>query len=138
MLQIFQCQLPSLCSVRVFITQNNGYGKKYSKPQANIEIFSIQNATWVRLKPTILESLIATHRATHLCHEGWRPSSGKNWLGFNLMQLNYWPCVIVCVGFGLSVGKRQQQQNTNQYMYLATRLWVQVQLQPNILFCFNA
>ena len=35
------------------------------------------------------------------------------------MQLNYWPCVIV---------------TRIKYSQLATRLWVQVQLQPNIFF----
>ena len=31
----------------------------------------------------------ATHRFTNLRHEEWGPD--KNWLGFNLVQFNYWP-----------------------------------------------
>ena len=39
---------------------------------------------------------------------------GEHLMGFNIMQLNYWSCVIA------------------KYMQLGIRLWVCLQLQPNI------
>ena len=50
----------------------------------------------VGLKLTAFVAMSSVHRAIHLLHGGWR-----NWLGFIAMILNYWPCVIICVGFGL-------------------------------------
>ena len=44
--------------------------------------------------------------------------TGKNRLVYNLMRLNYWPCVIVCDGFSCNM--------QTKYMQLAARLWVQV------------
>ena len=53
---------------------------------------------WAGHEPTSSVTLISAHRPTHLRYGELR--LGLNWLGFITMQLNYWPCVIVCVGFG--------------------------------------
>ena len=55
------------------------------------------------LEPTTVVVLFIAHRANHLRHGGLRRR--KNWLGFIALQLNYWHCVIVCVGFGWLVGQ---------------------------------
>ena len=57
--------------------------------------------------------------ANHLLEVG---GTNQNWVGLNLMQLNYWPCVIV---------------TQTKYLQLATRLWVQVQQQPNFFSLFQ-
>ena len=51
------------------------------------EIFYMENATEVELGPTSFVAIIAaTKDRDHV----------TNWLGFNGMQFNYWPCVILC------------------------------------------
>ena len=64
----------------------------------------------MRLEPTTFESfvhcLLPIALTTLPAKVG---GAGQNWLGFDLMQLNYWPCVIVCVGFGWFVGLTQSE-----------------------------
>ena len=46
----------------------------------------------VGLKPTLSVSLFSAHHAIHLRHGGLGGQT-ENLLGFNRLQLNYWPCV---------------------------------------------
>ena len=47
------------------------------------------------LEPRTSVSLIAAHRAIHLRHGGLGACAKMCWV-----LINYWSCVIVCVGFG--------------------------------------
>ena len=73
---------------------------------AGFEIFSMKNVPRVGPEPTTFVSVLVAHRANHLRHRGWRPR--KNSLNFNAIKFNYWPCVVVCVGFTNS------KQHTNK------------------------
>ena len=62
----------------------------------------MKNATRVWLEPTIFVSMFAAHGVT-TCDTEDRVVD-KDWVSVNMMQLNYWPSVFVCVG----------SQHTNQ------------------------